>query len=200
MKKTISIGLTLVLCISFAGCKINPTTIDQPEDDCNHQYTASVTKEASYESAGVMTYVCSLCNDTYTETIAKLEKPSVPTTVLDSAISKARYQSSMFSISVAELVNSAMDSYEITYLTGEEAVENGYISKENDSVNLDYVYYGIISGEAMSNPNIPHMTTYESEAVKVLMLFDENHQLQESTVSLCDNLETCAIILMTSTY
>ncbi len=194
MKRMISIGLALVLCICFVGCT------DQPADDCNHQYTSSVTKEATYEATGEMTYVCSLCNDTYTESIAKLEKPSVPTSVLDSAISKARYQSSMFSVSVAELVNSAMDSYEITYLTGEEAIEKGYINSGDDSINLDYVYYGVISGETMSNPNIPHMTTYESEAVRVLMLFDENNQLQESAVSLCENLETCAIILMTSTY
>ena len=41
---------------------------------------------------------------------------------------------------------------------------------------------------------------YEEEAVKVWMVFDENDELLNSGVTLCNNLQTCAILLMTSSY
>ncbi len=169
---------------------------------CEHEYTSSVTKEPTYEAQGEMTYVCSKCDDTYTEPIEKLEKHVVPTSVLDNALSNAKYYSSPFSISVGKLVNSAMDNYKIKYLTGEEAIAEGYLSESDidSSINIDNLYYAIISGDSMVNPDIPYMTEYEKEAVKVWMIFDENDELLNSGVTLCNNLQTCAILLMTSSY
>ena len=43
---------------------------------CNHHYTSAVTKEASCKEAGVRTYTCSTCGNTYTEQIAKLTEHS----------------------------------------------------------------------------------------------------------------------------
>ena len=169
---------------------------------CEHEYTSSVTKEPTYEAQGEMTYVCSKCDDTYTEPIEKLEKHVVPNSVLDNALSNAKYYSSPFSISVGKLVNSAMDNYKIKYLTGEEAIAEGYLSESDidSSINIDNLYYAIISGDSMVNPDIPYMTEYEEEAVKVWMVFDENDELLNSGVTLCNNLQTCAILLMTSSY
>ena len=39
---------------------------------CEHSYSSAVTKAATCESDGVMTYTCSLCTDSYTEVIKAL--------------------------------------------------------------------------------------------------------------------------------
>lgn len=191
MKKTIAMILCVLLimiCMTACGCK--------------HEYTSSVTKEPTYDSTGEMTYVCSKCNKTYTESIEKLEKHVVPTSVLDDALSKSKYYSSPFSISVGKLVNSAMDNYKIKYLTGEDAIKAGIVAKNDidSSIDINYLYYAIISGDTMMTPDMPYMTAYEEEAVIAWMIFDQNNQLVNSGVRLCDNLETCAILLMTSEY
>lgn len=190
MKKTLLVVLSMVFAMLLAGC------------GCEHEYISTITKEPTYEAEGETTYVCSKCDDTYTEPIEKLEKHIVPTSVLDNALSNAKYYSSPFSISVGKLVNSAMDNYEIEYLTGEEAISNGYLSEDeiDSSVNIDNLYYAIISGDYMVNPDIPYMTEYEEEAVKVWMIFDENDKLLSSGVTLCNNLQTCAFLIMTSSY
>ena len=41
-----------------------------------HDYKATVTTEPTYDSEGVRTYTCTRCDDSYTETIAKLTRPS----------------------------------------------------------------------------------------------------------------------------
>lgn len=151
-----------------------------------HDYESSITKDSTYESIK--------------------EKHIIPTPVLDKALSESKYYKNPFSISVGKLVNSAMDSYSITYYSGEEAVSKGYLSKSkiDNSIDLDKdldnLYYAIISGDAMLNPEVPYMTKSEERAVEVWMLFDENDNLLNSGVTLCRNLQTCAIILMTRSY
>lgn len=131
---------------------------------------------------------------------AEVQKPTVSTTVLNDALSKTKYYSEPFSISIGKLVNAAMDNYHVTYMTGKESIEKGYVleSQVDESINLDYFYYAIISGDTMVNPNIPYMTEYEEEAAKVWLYFDENDNLLTSGVELCENLSTCAIMIMTS--
>lgn len=149
--------------------------------------------------------IASACNQTIDKNPdlkKESEQPTISTSVLDEALSNSKYYCDPFSISVGKLVNSAMDSYKITYLTGKEAIEKGYLSESeiDESVNLDYLYYAIISGDTMVNPDIPYMTEYEDEAAKVWMVFDEKENFLTSGVSLCENLSTCAIIIMTSSY
>ena len=180
------------------------TTLEEVEEikkqySCEHKYKSSVTKEPTNNTPGERTYVCRKCDHTYVESYTK---HIVPTSVLDKALTNSRYYNSPFSITVGKLVNSAMDNYKIKYLTGEEAIAQRYLSKNqiDSSIDIDYVYYAIISGDSMVNPDIPYMTEYEKEAVKVWMVFDENDELLNSGVTLSSNLETCAIILMTSSY
>ena len=60
LKRTAFLCIVLLLLPSvLTGCK------------CEHQYTFSVTKAATCASEGERTYTCTLCGDTYTETIAK---------------------------------------------------------------------------------------------------------------------------------
>ena len=191
MKKLMALTwcvILIMLCLTACGCE--------------HEYSCSATKEPTYDAQGEMTYICSKCGDTYTEPIEKLEKHIVPTPVLDNALSNAKYYSSPFSISVGKLVNSALDNYKIKYLTGEEAMAEGYISESDldSSIDINYLYYAIISGDSMVTPDFPYMTEYEKEAVKVWMIFDEKDELLNSGVTLCSNLQTCAILLMTSSY
>lgn len=129
-------------------------------------------------------------------------KSSIPTSVLDENLSNVRYSSSPFSITVGKLVNSAMDGYKIKYLTCDEAIAEGYLNEDeiDAEVNRDKFYFAIISGETMVNPSIPNMTEHEDEAVIAWMIFSDDNKMVNSGVTLCDNLETCAIILMTSTY
>ena len=40
------------------------------DDECTHNYSSSITKEATCASTGIRTYTCTLCGSSYTETIA----------------------------------------------------------------------------------------------------------------------------------
>ena len=141
--------------------------------------------------------VCLLC-----VSLAACGKRSIPTEVLDENLSNIRYRSSAFSITIGKLVNAAMDGYKIEYLTCDEAISEGYLTEDeiDTEVNRDKFYFAIISGETMVNPSVPNMTEYEDEAVIAWMIFDDNNKMTNSGVNLCDNLQTCAIILMTSSY
>lgn len=195
MKKFFVIVLSMVIAVSaLAGCG----SVQQ----CEHQYTSTVTKEPDYENEGETVYTCNKCGDTYTEAIEKLVRSILPTTVLDAALSSIRYYSGPFSISLGDLVPTAMENYSIKYYVGEDAIEKGYISKKDfdKSVDINNVYYAVISGETMVNPDIPYLTNYVDGAVKTSMIFDDNGQLVSANVSLCNDLQTCAILIMTSGY
>lgn len=193
MKKIISMTLMLAFALMlFSGCVSNR--------QCDHQYISSITKEPDYENEGEKVYTCSECGDTYSETIEKLVRRTLSTTVLDAALSSIRYYSGPFSISLGNLIPAAMEDYNIQYYTGEDAIEKGYISKRDfdSSVDINNVYYAVVSGNTMVNPDIPYLTNYVAGAVKTSMIFDDNDQLVSANVTLCSNLQTCAILLMTS--
>lgn len=205
MKKRCSLILVLlILTCQLIGCdahdNTSPTTV--PTTECSHNYSSVVTREATYDAAGILTYTCVKCQDSYTEEIPKLEKHVVPKSVLDNTVSNAKYKASAYSISVGRLVNSAMDGYTLKHYSGTEAISNGYLKRSqiDNSVDIDNLYCSIISGDTMVNPDIPYMTEYEQQAVKVWMIFDENDTLLNYGVELCDNLQTCAILIMTRGY
>jgi len=195
----------MAVCMTFiillmAGCDNGAGT--ESTVSCDHNYVATAIKHPTYESEGEETYVCDQCGDAYSVRLEKLEKHVVPKTVLDQALSNVKYQSGPFSIYLGNLVNRTIGNYKIKYLSGEEAIAKGYIKKSDmdSSVNIDNLYYAIVSGDAMLNPEIPYMTEYEAEAIKVWMIFDENDQLLNSGVTLCKNLQSCAIIIMSRGY
>ena len=202
MKKTLLV-LLIVMMLLQTGCGTSDSaSTTPPTAECYHTYESTIIREATYDKTGLIQNTCTKCGDAYTEDIPKLEKHLVPESILAKAVSNTKYRASAFSISVGQLVNSAMDGYTLTHYTGQEAIDKGYLSKSNidSSVDLDYLYCSIISGDTMMNPDIPYMTAYEPVAVKVWMIFDENETLLNSGVELCDNLQTCAILIMTRGY
>ena len=68
MKRKISFGITLLLMLSLLLLALTACE----EKKCEHSYQSSVTKAATCESDGVMTYTCSLCTDSYTDVIGAL--------------------------------------------------------------------------------------------------------------------------------
>ena len=63
MKRKISFGIALLLMLSLLLLALTACE----EKVCEHSYQGAVTKTATCESDGVMTYTCSLCTDSYTE-------------------------------------------------------------------------------------------------------------------------------------
>ncbi|MBQ4269096.1 MAG: hypothetical protein IJB97_05545, partial [Clostridia bacterium] len=63
IKKIMSLIIAGFCFISITACG---------EKECSHSYTSNVTKEATCKEAGVRTYTCGVCGDSYTEDIAKL--------------------------------------------------------------------------------------------------------------------------------
>ena len=59
MKKMIVFLLALCCCSVFFACKKH----------CEHQYQEEITTAASCSNAGIKTFTCTLCNDSYTEDI-----------------------------------------------------------------------------------------------------------------------------------
>lgn len=85
-------ALTMVSGAVDATCKAEGYTGDTVCTECGitlsvgtaipktaHSYTSAVTKEATTEEEGVLTYTCSECGHSYTETIAKLAPTPAPT-------------------------------------------------------------------------------------------------------------------------
>ena len=85
-------ALTTVSGAVDATCKAEGYTGDTVCTECGitlsvgtsipktaHSYTSAVTKEATTEEEGVLTYTCSECGHSYTETIAKLAPTPAPT-------------------------------------------------------------------------------------------------------------------------
>ncbi|MCD7805154.1 MAG: hypothetical protein LUH03_08420 [Oscillospiraceae bacterium] len=69
---TLTVGSTTYSSSNLSST-YNMTHVDLLEDEdteCEHSYTSEVTTEATCTTDGVMTYTCSKCGDTYTETIA----------------------------------------------------------------------------------------------------------------------------------
>jgi len=164
----------------------------------------------SFETEEVIVVVNLLELEGYCTIVSEIHHPSyeiprkhvVSTAILERAVSSTRYSSGVFSITLGELVNSAMSDYSIEYLSAEEAISKGHLNESeiDSSIDTDYLYVAVISGDAMQNPDFPYMTTYEESAAVVWMIFDESDNLLNSGVELCNNLRTCAILLMTSTF
>ncbi len=201
MRKFISLFLSsIIVVLVFVGCSEPSKSSDT---SCDHQYACSFTKQPTYEEEGINRFTCSKCGITYVEKIAKLEKPVVPTEILDKTLSELKYRSGMFSISLGKLVNLAIDNYKIEHMSGEEAVEKGYIKQADintNKINVTFLYYVIISGDTMINPEIPYYTAYEKEAVRVWMEFDEQNNFKQAGMTLCENLQTFAILTMSASY
>ncbi len=61
--KLIACMLAAMTLFTFTACG---------ESKCSHSYTSVITKEATCKVAGIRTYTCGVCGDSYTEDIAKL--------------------------------------------------------------------------------------------------------------------------------
>ncbi len=68
MKKIFGLILGMLLLLSLTAC------------GCEHEYDdGTVTQEATFDSAGEITYTCEICGDTYTEKIPQKEKTVIVT-------------------------------------------------------------------------------------------------------------------------
>lgn len=126
------------------------------------------------------------------------ESDGIPTYILDDVLSNIKYNvGGPFSMTIGELVNSAMPDYQIQYLTGEEAIAQGYAdsSLENEA-DINNVYCAIISGNTTPNPYMPNIATYQKEAVVSIMIFNDNNQLLDHNTKICQDLEKCIMVLV----
>ena len=192
MKKVIALFLCAVtMLLSFAGCA-------PKVPECEHDYTSRVVKKATYEEEGQIEYFCKICEDIYMEAIPKKVLRVIPNATLTDALSNIKFKNGMFSIGLGELVNRAVGNYDLTFVHGEEAIREGYIQKSDLERDVDpnYVYYVAVSGDVMVSPEIPYYTIYSATAIKGWMQFDENNKVVAYNLTLCENLRTCAILLM----
>ena len=109
---------------------------------------------------------------------------SVSDEVLEHTVSACRYSVGPFSITVYDLVSQAVDNYKLVFLQGDEIAQAGYLSREEmgGDTEADNWYCGVISGDVMANPELPYLTNYVEDAVVVLMQFDENDNLINSSL------------------
>ena len=134
------------------------------------------------------------------EEVPEVTKPAVSETVLKNAVLSSKYHNSIFSMSVEELIRRCMDNPKVTYYHGQEIIELGFLqeSQINESVDINNLYYAVISGDSMVNPELSYMYEYEEKAIEVWMVFDDSSNLLNSGVTLCENLSTCAVIIMSN--
>lgn len=206
MKKIFCVLISVLLLLSFASCggsQKSDKTASEKRTCADHNYTSSVAKEASYDSAGEMLFVCESCGHTYTQVIEQLTKPTVPNETLDKALSDMRYDiSQQFSIPMGQLINYSIDGYKLQYYSVDEALSLGYLFEDDlpETADKDMVYIAVVSGNTKVNPEIPYMTEYEDQALVAYMEFDENNNLIDYGYDACSNLRNCALIMFSSSF
>ena len=162
---------------TLAGCSQSETSgTPSPNSD------SGTSKPISSNAGSVHTISTEVLTDAFASTIFSF--PSSVTNSDDGLKIEHKYAL------VGHIVTAAMDKFDIQYMTGKEAIAQGYLSEDelDDSIDLNYVYCAIISGYVMPNPEYPDYTYYNEEAVKCWMVFDEDDQLQDYDVTLCGDL------------
>ena len=166
-----------LLAGTLAGCSQSETSgTPSPNSD------SGTSKPISSNAGSVHTISTEVLTDAFASTIFSF--PSSVTNSDDGLKIEHKYAL------VGHIVTAAMDKFDIRYLTGKDAVAQGYLSKDelDDSVDLNYVYYAIVSGDMAFSPEYLDNTEYNEEAVKCWMVFDEDDQLQDYHIDLCLDL------------
>ena len=171
MKKIISAVCILILLFSACSCS---SSID---DSAGKGNVSSVPAESSKTEDTDKPY-----------TIARQ-------TVVEKGL-KARYGDGTFSISIEELIARGFDDYEIEVYNYQDAAERGYASATGDSKTLEHLKVFVVSGNVRVNPDVQHYVVYKEAAIIVYLIFDDNDNLTDTKVFLCDELSTCAALLM----
>ena len=100
-----------------------------------HNYVASVTQAATCGAAGVRTYTCSRCSDSYTETIPATGAHNYVAAVTEPTTSAAGYTTYTCSVCGDSYVDQNSYTYRVTYLTpAGVAAPSSVISGENTLV------------------------------------------------------------------
>lgn len=82
MKRTIKL-LVLAVCIALFICALVSCGCSN-SSSCNHEWNSgNVTKTPTCLAEGTKTYTCTLCSETYTETVAKLDHKKLYADALD---------------------------------------------------------------------------------------------------------------------
>ena len=185
---TLSIVLTLAIVFVTVICA------DPIVGTYNYSYSGSYSGESNTNHSA------SENNDPLptTHTISK--------SVLDRAIRSFKLTTGIWTISLQNLIVAAIPDYEITYYKGEEAISEGFVSESEidavatSSYDLDYVYFAVVSGDTMTNPSLKYVTKYEENAVRIIMIFDQNDQLIDGGYYICDSLSTFALLYTSEGY
>ncbi len=186
MKKGLILFLVVILAFTLAGCGDTSEDYENNYDNGNNAYEANDYNNA-YEG-----------ND-YNNAYEEPTPARISDYVLESAMKSCIYRMDPFSISVGELLRKAVSGASVIYYNGDEMIEHGICGEDDIDASIDKnnVYYAIISGEVMRNPDIPYMTQHEEKAMIVLMVFDENQNVESYDVQLSETLRICAIQIMT---
>ena len=75
MRKIAAIILSFSMIFSLVSCK----------KKCEHTYSSAITKEANCVEEGLITYSCSKCGDSYTETIPKTDEHTYTSEIIKKA-------------------------------------------------------------------------------------------------------------------
>ena len=64
--KVLSDGRTQRTC---TVCELSFITTEEPKYECSHRYTKTIITEETCTTDGIINYICSICEDSYTETV-----------------------------------------------------------------------------------------------------------------------------------
>ena len=145
MKKIVAILLLAALLLSLCACK---------GKKCDHQYTESVTKEATCAEEGEKTLTCSKCNYTYTEAIEKRDHSYMdadcvtPKTCVNCDETQGRAKGHKFVLGVCKVCEAEQEGYKalttttwrleaVTYADDLEVIELR-LSPEGNTIHVDH--------------------------------------------------------------
>lgn len=142
-------------------------------------------------------------NDEYLQADNSEYVPSVWTPdkeIMAKAIGDCRFQYGALSEQLIKLLPYCFNNYSISYISAEEAVSKGNISRDafNEEYNFDYAYVAFISGNLLPNIDLAAYSIYTENAVIVIVYFDENGNTRHSKIYKSDSyFDAAAIQTMT---
>ncbi len=102
------------------------------------------------------------------------------------------------SVEMNTLLIRSMKDAKIVYYPIKDAIDAGLIdrTKVDESVNIDYSYVAVVSGYAMMLPDTPNLVNYYDQAVVSILSYDENGNYLGNKSTLCNDVNTCFIVLI----
>lgn len=176
----IAVAVIIVAILIFGNKGKSAGSANNSFSACEHKYVSSVTKEATVSETGIKTYTCSLCGDSYTQTIDKIKSDWSIDYYLDSFGDKT---------SNAYVIGSFEGSFSNSATTGSDLSVYIYLDKSHPKqTTIRLIEYGWNNIIVYNYDTVTLMVKDTSDSIATYDLFYYEGDLFSFDTSLADSI------------